>query len=80
MVDTGIGIAAKDIPRAFEPFVQIDSALNRKAEGTGLGLPLSRALMALHGGSLDLISEAGKGTNVRVAFPAVRIVKRRQAG
>ena len=80
VVDTGIGIAAKDIPRAFEPFVQIDSALNRKAEGTGLGLPLSRALMALHGGSLDLISEAGKGTNVRVAFPAVRIVKRRQAG
>ena len=79
VIDTGIGIAAKDIPRAFEPFVQIDSALNRKAEGTGLGLPLSRALMALHGGSLDLISEAGKGTNVRVAFPAVRIVQRRRA-
>jgi PAS domain S-box-containing protein len=79
VVDTGIGIAAKDVPRAFEPFVQIDSALNRKAEGTGLGLPLSRALMALHGGSLDLISEPGKGTNVRVAFPVVRIIQRRRA-
>ncbi|MGE5147721.1 MAG: sensor histidine kinase, partial [Candidatus Eiseniibacteriota bacterium] len=79
VIDTGIGIAAKDIPRAFEPFVQIDSALNRKAEGTGLGLPLSRALMNLHGGTLDLISEAGKGTNVRIAFPAVRIVQRRRA-
>jgi PAS domain S-box-containing protein len=79
VVDTGIGIAARDIPRAFEPFVQIDSALNRKAEGTGLGLPLSRALVALHGGSLDLISEAGRGTKVRVAFPAVRIVRRRRA-
>jgi PAS domain S-box-containing protein len=80
VADTGIGIAAKDIPRAFEPFVQIDSALNRKAEGTGLGLPLSRALVALHGGSLDLVSETGKGTTVRVVFPAVRIIRRRRAG
>jgi len=78
VIDTGIGIAAKDVPRALQPFVQIDSALNRKAEGTGLGLPQSRALVALHGGTHDLISQPGKGTNVRVTFTAVRIVRRRR--
>ena len=72
--DTGIGIALIDIPKALAPFSQMDSDLNRKYEGTGLGLPLSKALAELHGGSLDLQSEVGVGTTVTVRFPAERSV------
>lgn len=72
VVDTGIGIALNDIPKAFAPFQQIDSALNRKYEGTGLGLPLSKSLVELHGGSLDLQSQIGSGTTVTIRFPATR--------
>ena len=63
--DTGIGIAQEDIPRALERFGQIDSALSRKHDGTGLGLPLAKELMEMHGGTLVLTSEVGVGT---VAF------------
>ena len=56
------------------PFRQVDSDLNRKYEGTGLGLPLTKALAELHGGSLGLQSEVGAGTTVTVRFPAERIV------
>ena len=55
------------------PFSQIDSNLSRKYEGTGLGLPLSKTLAELHGGSLDLQSEVGAGTTVTVRFPAERV-------
>jgi signal transduction histidine kinase len=55
------------------PFGQADSGLNRKYEGTGLGLPLTRAFMDLHGGTLILNSEYGTGTTVRVTFPAARV-------
>ena len=72
--DTGIGIALADIPKALTPFQQIDSALNRKYEGSGLGLPLSKTLAELHGGSLGLQSEVGVGTTVTVRFPAERVV------
>ena len=74
VVDTGIGIAPKDIPKALSQFGQVDGDLNRKYEGTGLGLPLTKALVELHGGSLDLQSEEGAGTTVSVRFPAWRIV------
>jgi PAS domain S-box-containing protein len=74
LADTGIGIALVDIPKALNPFQQVDSDLNRKYEGTGLGLPLTKALTELHGGSLDLQSEVGVGTTVTVRFPAERIV------
>ena len=74
VADTGIGIALADIPIALAPFRQIDSDLNRKFKGTGLGLPLTKALVELHGGSLDLQSEVGTGTIVTVRFPAERIV------
>ena len=74
VADTGIGIALEDIPTALSPFKQIDSALNRKYEGTGLGLPLSKSLAEMHGGSLDLQSAVGGGTTVTVRFPAERIV------
>ncbi len=74
IVDTGIGIAPEDIPKALSRFVQVDGDLNREYEGTGLGLPLTAALIELHGGSLDLQSKVGVGTTVTVRFPANRIV------
>ena len=74
VIDTGIGIALEDIPKALLPFQQIDNRLNRKFEGTGLGLPLSKTLVEMHGGSLDLQSQVGVGTTVTVRFPAERIV------
>jgi signal transduction histidine kinase len=73
--DTGIGIAAADIPKAFELFRQIDSQLSRKYEGTGLGLPLARQLMELHDGRLTLESEVNAGTTVTMFLPAQRIVE-----
>jgi signal transduction histidine kinase len=79
ITDTGIGIAAQDIPRALERFGQIDSSLSRKYEGSGLGLPLARSLMELHGGRLDLESEVGVGTTVTASFPGERLIERRQA-
>ena len=75
VIDTGIGMRLEDIPTALAPFQQVDSALNRKFEGTGLGLPLTKALVELHGGSLDLQSQVGVGTTVTVRFPAERIVE-----
>ncbi len=74
IVDTGIGIAPEDIPKALSRFGQVDGDLNRKYEGTGLGLPLTKALVELHGGSMDLQSEVGVGTTATVRFPATRIV------
>ena len=72
--DTGIGIASQDIAKAMERFGQIDSALNRKYEGTGLGLPLAKRLIELHDGELTLESELGVGTVVTATFPATRTV------
>ncbi len=72
--DTGIGIALKDIPTALAPFRQVDGPLDRRYEGTGLGLPLTKSLIEMHGGSLDLQSTVGLGTTVVVRFPAERMV------
>ncbi|HZS83166.1 MAG TPA: ATP-binding protein [Stellaceae bacterium] len=72
--DTGIGMAPDDIPKAFEPFRQIDNHLSRKYEGTGLGLPLVKAMVAAHSGTLDLTSELSAGTTVTVTFPASRVL------
>ena len=74
VIDTGIGIASEDISMAFSRFGQVDGSLARKYEGTGLGLPLTKLLVELHGGTLDLRSEVGVGTTVTVRFPAERIV------
>lgn len=71
--DTGIGIAAEDIPKVLSPFGQVDSSLAREYEGTGLGLHLARTLMEMHGGALAIESEPGVGTTVRCSFPAERI-------
>ncbi len=72
--DSGIGIAPEDIAVALAPFGQIESALSRKNQGTGLGLPLTKALVELHGGILDLQSKFGSGTTVTIIFPAERVV------
>ncbi len=60
------------------PFAQVDSAHSRKHQGTGLGLPISKALAELHGGSFTIASEPGVGTTVIVCFPAERIEPRLQ--
>lgn len=70
VADTGVGMSAHDIEIALIPFGQVDSSLNRQQTGTGLGLPLSRALAELHGGRLDIESAPGRGTTVRVVLPA----------
>ncbi len=82
VADTGIGMRAADIPVALAPFEQVDSRLERKFEGTGLGLPLARKLAELQGGALELRSEIGVGTTVRVRFPrsAVDTAPARRAG
>ena len=72
--DSGIGIARDDLQRVLEPFEQVDSTFSRAHEGTGLGLPLVKAIMELHDGSLELHSEVGSGTEVSVRFPPERAV------
>ncbi len=72
VTDTGIGIRQEDIPIVLQPFRQVDSTLSRRQEGTGLGLPLTKSLVELHGGSLTLTSEPGKGTTVTVQLPKSR--------
>ncbi len=71
--DTGIGIAPEDMATALRPFGQIDSSLARKYQGTGLGLPLSKAMAELHGGGLELLSTPGRGTTATVWLPPERI-------
>jgi signal transduction histidine kinase len=73
--DTGIGIASEDIPKAMMPFGQVDSRLGRKYEGTGLGLPLAKAMAEAHGGTLKLDSQLGVGTTVTVQLPAERLIE-----
>jgi len=73
VADSGIGIAAEDIEKAMMPFGQVDGRLNRKYEGTGLGLPLAKSLTELHDGRLTLKSAVGKGTTVTLAFPPARV-------
>ncbi|MBL6080427.1 PAS-domain containing protein [Belnapia sp. T18] len=72
--DTGIGIAAADIPRAFEPFTQLDSSLSRRFPGSGLGLYLSRALAEAQGATLTLESKPGQGTTALLRFPKDRLL------
>lgn len=69
--DSGIGMSKADVDKAFQSFGQVDSGLNRKYEGTGLGLPLTKKLMDLHHGTITLESELGKGTLVTLVFPAL---------
>ncbi|MFS2014561.1 response regulator [Azospirillum sp. CT11-132] len=74
VIDTGLGIPAEDIDRVLEPFARAGNAASREAEGTGLGLPLTKRLVELHGGTLALRSTLGVGTTVTVRLPASRLL------
>jgi signal transduction histidine kinase len=73
--DSGIGIAPEDVPKVMERFAMVDSAMSRKHAGTGLGLPLSKQLTELHGGSLTLESTVDVGTTVTVTLPRERLAR-----
>jgi signal transduction histidine kinase len=75
VADTGIGIAAGDLEKALRPFGQIDSRIARKYQGSGLGLPLTKSMIELHGGQLSLESEVGRGTVATVWLPAARVIR-----
>lgn len=72
--DSGPGIEPDRLEQAFESFQRLDSAQQMAVEGTGLGLPIARKLCELHGGSVHLESEPGKGTNAIVRMPRHRVV------
>jgi protein-histidine pros-kinase len=74
VADTGIGIASSDLERLFTEFQQLDSGASRRQEGTGLGLALTQRLAALHGGSVGVVSELGKGSvfTIRLPLPSYR--------
>jgi PAS domain S-box-containing protein len=69
VLDTGIGIAPDDLKQLFQPFIQVDSALNRKFEGTGLGLALVKRIVELHGGKILAHSVVGVGSSFAIALP-----------
>jgi signal transduction histidine kinase len=77
--DTGIGMTPEEITIALQPFGQLDTGFDRRHDGTGLGLPLARSLVELHGGSLRIDSEKGRGTTVAVLLSAARIREPRGA-
>jgi two-component system cell cycle sensor histidine kinase PleC len=70
--DTGIGIRAEDIPLVVQPFYRVNSVLDAKHQGAGLGLPFAKSVVELHGGSLGIESEVGQGTTVTISLPLPR--------
>jgi two-component system cell cycle sensor histidine kinase PleC len=79
VADTGIGIAAENIQTALGTFGQVETALSRNHDGAGLGLPLTKALVELHGGTLELDSEIEVGTTVIIRFPAERVLRAQES-
>ncbi|MEB3289286.1 MAG: PAS domain-containing protein [Leptolyngbya sp.] len=73
ITDTGIGISLDDAQRLFQPFMQVNTALNRQHEGTGLGLALVKRIVEAHGGEVTLTSETGQGSCFTVQFPIIAI-------
>ena len=73
--DEGIGMDADDLEKALSPFGQVDSSLARRFEGSGLGLPLTKSLVELHGGKLSIDSRKGEGTRVQIRFPEERVIR-----
>ena len=76
--DTGIGMTEKEVEQALTPFGQVQNKLTAKHNGTGLGLPLAKAMLELHGGTLAISSLAGHGTRIVLNFPASRICSARR--
>jgi two-component system, sensor histidine kinase ChiS len=79
VTDNGVGMEADEIPKALALFTQVDDGHSRQHEGTGLGLPIVKSLVELHGGGLSLESEKGRGTVVRLDFPPHATVQRETA-
>ncbi|MBF0393230.1 MAG: PAS domain S-box protein [Alphaproteobacteria bacterium] len=73
--DSGIGMDPDEIEKALQPFGQVDGSLQRKHEGTGLGLPICIGIMECHGGYLVIASAKGVGTEVKVVLPPSRVVR-----
>jgi len=74
VADNGMGMDEEEITKALSTFGQVDSGLDRKHEGTGLGLPLTKGLMELHGGTLKIKSDKGDGSLITVTFPKERVI------
>ena len=75
VADPGIGIADEDLPRAMEAFQQVDNTENCRQRGTGLGLPLVKRFIELHGGTITIDSALGAGTTVTIRLPPERVVR-----
>jgi signal transduction histidine kinase len=75
VADTGIGICPEDFDKVLSPFGQVESAYSGTYEGTGLGLPITKALLELHGGTLALESVVGVGTTITLSFPKERVLE-----
>lgn len=73
ITDTGIGMSEREISKALSPFGQVDNALDRAGAGIGLGLPLAQAIMGIHGGKIEILSEKSIGTTVTLFFPSDRV-------
>src|SRR5215469_2651050 len=71
--DNGVGMAPEDIPRALEPFTQVGRERAQTQEGTGLGLPISKTLVEMHGGRLEISSAPKQGTTVTISLPVRRV-------
>jgi two-component system cell cycle sensor histidine kinase PleC len=74
ITDTGVGMSGEEVEIAMRPFGQVDGTWTRWREGTGLGLPIARTLIELHGGALDVRSAPNQGTEVIVTLPAAHMV------
>jgi signal transduction histidine kinase len=77
--DTGIGMSPDQIPIALAPFGQVGNSLTRQHDGVGLGLPLTKRLVELHGGTIEIDSEPGKGTIASVHLPEERLCRTERA-
>jgi signal transduction histidine kinase len=76
--DNGPGMTADDIPRAMQQFGRLRSSKLAQEPGIGIGLPLTKSMIELHGGSLTLTSDVGVGTEAILRFPTARLIERNE--